>query len=196
MSRHDPHMTQDAQSRLTRALDTYQASCAMAGDRQAFELLYKRWHPKLLRLAYRLTGHPEEAQDVMQEAAMAIARNIGRLDAPDRFAAWAYTIVRRRAADQIKRTVRRRDALSDLKSETETAPARPDPAGQALADALSELAPTDQTLLRLFYLDGFTGPELAAAMGLPLGTVKSRLFAARQRLKSTFEATEKETQND
>lgn len=94
--------------KITKALDEYQAALAINGDARAFELLYKRWHPRLLRFAYRLTASEEEASDVMQEAAMTIAKNINRLESPASFPAWAYTIVRRRAGDHIQSIVRQR----------------------------------------------------------------------------------------
>jgi len=82
---------------LGDALDSYQAGLARDGDVRAFDLLYRRWHPKLLRLATRLTRNPDEAQDVMQDAALTMARGIRKLKDPARFSAWACTIVRRRS---------------------------------------------------------------------------------------------------
>ena len=64
-------MTQTAkQTQILAALDLYQVGLAADGDARAFDLLYRRWHPKLLRLAGRLTGNADEARDVMQEAAL------------------------------------------------------------------------------------------------------------------------------
>ena len=74
------------------ALDLYQVGLAVEGDRQAFELLYRRWHPRLLRLAGRLTGNPDEARDVMQDSALTIARDLHKLREPALFSAWEYTI--------------------------------------------------------------------------------------------------------
>jgi RNA polymerase sigma-70 factor (ECF subfamily) len=99
---------------LGDALDSYQAGLARDGDGHAFDLLYRRWHPKLLRLATRLTRNPDEAQDVMQDAALTMARNIRKLKDPALSSAWACTIVRRRTADHIDKAVRRRAAEADL----------------------------------------------------------------------------------
>ena len=104
---------------LEAALDIFQVSQAAAGDKRAFELLYRRWHPRLLRLANRLTGHPEQARDVLQNAAMTIARDIHKLQDPSKFSAWAYTIIRRRAADFINKAVRQRE-LENQVSFTQT----------------------------------------------------------------------------
>ena len=73
-------MTQaDQQKQLGEALDIYQAGLAMEGDKDAFTLLYRRWHPKLLKLAIRLTRHTDDARDVMQDTALVIARDIHKL---------------------------------------------------------------------------------------------------------------------
>ncbi len=74
------------------ALDEMQVILSMEGDRRAFSLLYRRWHPRLLRHAQQLIRHREDAHDIMQESAIAIAKNIHRLETPKNFGPWAYTI--------------------------------------------------------------------------------------------------------
>lgn len=171
------------------ALDLYQVGLAVEGDRQAFELLYRRWHPRLLRLAGRLTGNPDEARDVMQDSALTIARDIHKLRDPALFSAWAYTIIRRRAADHIDRSVRARKIVSQM----DPYRAEPDQEGAlSLRQALSQIPEKDRLILTLFYVDGLTGSELAAALGIPLGTLKSRLFTARAKLKSIYETKQGE----
>lgn len=174
------------QTQLTDALDAYQAGLAADGDERAFDLLYRRWHPKLLRLAIRLTRNPDEARDVMQDAALTMARDIRKLKDPARFSAWACTIVRRRTADHIDKAVRRRageaDGADNFGAER---PFGPDVA-LSLKQALARLPETERLMLNLVYLDGFRGHEIAAALGIPLGTVKSRLFKARLTLKTFY----------
>lgn len=175
------------QTQISKALDAYQAACACAGDEAAFSLLYKRWHGRLLRFAYRQTGHPEAARDVMQEAALSMARNIHRLKDPELFSSWAYTIVRRRAADHIAANIKDRalkasyvpDEAINMSGQTER--------DLALKQGLAQLPEEQRLLLTLFYVEGLTGAELSAAMGLPIGTIKSRLFAAREHLKSIYD---------
>jgi len=142
-----PHMD------VEKALDDYQVALAIKGDRRAFALLYKRWHPKLLRLAYRLTQNRDEAQDVMQDAAMTIAKNMGKLDDPAKFSAWAYTIVRRRAADHIAKAVK----------------------GRKLQSRAADYTPKSESQ--------------DMDLGVPLGTVKSRLFTVRTKLQRIYTQT-------
>jgi len=177
----------EKQTQLSEALDIYQAGLAMEGDRRALDLLYRRWHPKLLKQAYRLMGNPDEARDVMQETALVIARDIHRLRDPARFSAWAYTILRRRAADHIDRAMRNRKAAAE---QIPPAANHDTEAAMSLRQALSQLPDTERLMLTLFYLDGLKGTEMAAALGVPIGTVKSRLFKARAKLKDIYETNE------
>jgi RNA polymerase sigma-70 factor (ECF subfamily) len=173
---------------LGDALDSYQAGLARDGDVRAFDLLYRRWHPKLLRLATRLTRNPDEAQDVMQDAALTMARGIRKLKDPARFSAWACTIVRRRSADHIDKAVRRRAAEAvPLAAEAAPGPNTGPEVALSLKQALAQLPETERLMLKLAYLDGFRGPEIAAALGIPVGTVKSRLFKARRALKAVYD---------
>lgn len=178
-------------SKTAKALDAYQALLASQGDRAAFALLYKRWHPKLLRFAYRRSGNADQASDIMQEAALAMAKNIHRLKEPEQFSAWAYTIVRRRAAEHVSAQIKQRKLNQDIMAHrcepiTENISGDKD-RDLALRQALSKLPETDRLLLTLFYVDGLTGAELSAALGVPLGTTKSRLFKARARLKQIYQ---------
>ncbi len=177
-------------ARILNALDDYQATLAAGGDRKAFELLYKRWHPKLLRFAYRQTGEAEAAHDVMQNAALTMAKDIYRLKDPSAFSAWAYTIVRRRAADFVKSNVRARKVQSELERQPEPESSADSEEALTLKQALQDLPDADQQLLTLFYVDGMKIAEIAAGLRIPAGTVKSRLFTAREKLKSIYEVTE------
>lgn len=123
---------------------------------------------------------------------MTIARDIHKLKDPARFSACAYTIVRRRAADHIDRAVRARKAAADMPPQNE----EPSPEeALSLRQALSHLPEKDRLMLTLFYVDGLRGSEIAAALGIPIGTLKSRLYAARKKLKEIYEQTEGD-QND
>jgi len=168
------------------ALDDYQVALSIKGDRRAFALLYKRWHPKLLRLAYRLTRNKDDAQDVIQDAAITIAKNISKLQDPSKFSAWAYTIVRRRAADHIAKAVRTRNIKTRAMQRDISPHTGILDDVLTLKQALDRLAKPDRIILELFYIDGMSGKEMAAAMGVPLGTIKSRLFAARAKLQETY----------
>lgn len=170
---------------LSRALDDFQIIAAQSGDRQAFSALVTRWHPRFMRLSARLMGNRDDAQDVVQDALISLSKCLHRLDDPQRFSAFCYAIIRRRAADKIKRNMRNRD----IKAQARVIP--PSPMADvdealSLRQALRALPGNERLLLSLFYIDGFNGAEIAASLGVPLGTVKSRLFTARAHLKHIY----------
>lgn len=170
------------------ALDELQVALAMDGDQHAFALLYRRWHPRLLRHAMLLTGNPDDANDVMQEAAMAIARNIHRLQHPNKFGPWAYTIVRNKTANYIRYAQRDRK-LKDLVRDDTTGGIDETPADEranTLRDLIEQLSERDREILTAYYVDGMSVKEIAVCVSVPVGTVKSRLHTARTRLKSNY----------
>ena len=126
---------------------------------------------------------------------MSIAKSLRKLDDPERFSSFCYTIIRRRAADHIKRSVRERTAQQALADQP---PVKPNDTEQnfALRQAMAKLGAQERLMLCLFYIDGFTGSEIAAAIGVPLGTVKSRLFMARRHLKTYYETQTETTKGD
>ena len=166
------------------------------GDREALEKLIARWQPRLGRLAWRLTARREAAQDIVQDAWLAIVRGLKRLDDPARFRSWAYRIVSNKCADWTRRRVVQRSVANDLRAATASAEADPssetDSAGEdeRIRDALRELPDQQRAILSLHYLDGMGLAEIAEAIDVPVGTVKSRLYHARNRLKETLERTE------
>ena len=140
-----------------------------------------------MRLALRLTGNRDDAQDVVQDAAISLSKSIGRLNDPRRFSAFCYAIIRRRSVDKIRRNITRRklrDEVTDVPApdelDSETA--------LAMRQALAKLGETERLMLTLFYIDGYTGAELSAALGVPIGTIKSRLFTARANLKHIYQS--------
>ncbi|MEO8276572.1 MAG: sigma-70 family RNA polymerase sigma factor [Thermoanaerobaculia bacterium] len=174
-----------------RLLDEYLAAAARAGDREAFGRLAERWQPKLLSHAYRLIGEVEAARDVVQDAWADIVRGLARLDDVALFPAWAYRIVSRRAADAIRKRSRGRRLNAAVSAEGRTvddAPARMEAAADAqpLAKAIASLPPDQRAAVALFYLEDLSVAEVAAATGVPVGTVKTRLMHARTKLRSTL----------
>ncbi len=163
---------------------------AQMGHREGFENLARRWHPRLLRFALRLTGDPEGAAEALQDAWIAIARGIARLRDPARFGPWAMSITRRRCCDWVSR----QRVSRDRRESSECLAGLPDRRSQTSDDrilvreVLCASDPEVRALLDLFYVDGFSVPELAEAFGTPEGTIKSRLHTARARIRAALEA--------
>ncbi len=163
------------------------------GDSEALKVLIARWHPRLGRLAWRLTAERDAVQDIVQDAWLAIVRGLRRLDDPARFRSWAYRIVTHKCADWTRRRVVRR---SDEKRLRDAAvKASNDSSNEAdlvdevarMRDALTKLPDQQRAILALHYLDRMGVVEIARVLSVPAGTVKSRLYHARNRLKQALE---------
>jgi len=165
-----------------KAYIAYLAGLSRLGDRAAFEKLVRHFGPRLFAHAYRLLGHKEEACDVVQEAWVEIIRGLPKLREDNAFLAWAYRITSRRAARQIDQNIKAR-ALADEVVQPEAPPEPP----SGVQAAIARLKPTHAATIRLFYLEEMSLREVAIAMDVPEGTVKSRLSSARKQLKPHLE---------
>ena len=169
-------------------LDEYLVLQSQLGDAAAFARLVHRWQVRILRHAHFFTRDSEAAKDVAQESWMAIVRGLRSLHDPAHFRAWALRIVSNKARDWVRREGARRRATRGLDPE----PAAGEPAAHAGAlerarAGLAELEPGQRLILRCFYLEEMSVGEIARALGIPAGTVKSRLFHARNALRARFE---------
>lgn len=175
-----------------RLFDEYLAASARAGDRRAFGRLAARWQPKLVAHAYRLIGEREAARDIAQEAWADIVKGLKRLDDVRVFPAWAFRIVSRRAADVIRRHQRDRKLSNEYAQEAtpndNSAEQTELRAGDArLYAAISELPREQRAAIALFYQQDLSVAEIAAALQVPAGTVKTRLMHARLKLRAALE---------
>jgi RNA polymerase sigma-70 factor (ECF subfamily) len=173
-----------------RVFDEYVVVLAQGGDREALERLAHRWRPRHYAHARRLLRRSDAAADAVQEAWVGILRGLALLQDPARFPAWSYSIVTRRCRDLQRRGAR---APSEELSAEFPDPATPDPgAAQDLRRAMEALGPDQRAALALFYRDGFTAAEIAEALAIPEGTVKTRLFHARRLLRAHLQGEDHE----
>jgi RNA polymerase sigma-70 factor, ECF subfamily len=157
------------------------------GDEAALGEVYDRFGRVAYGLALRILRDERLAEDAVQEAFLAVWRQAASFR-PDRASArtWVLTFVHRRAVDLVRREERRR--AEPLEPETE-------PAGSSAAEdaelrsrrtavreALAQLPDDQRRPIELAYYGGLTQSELAEQLGLPLGTIKSRMFAGLKRL--------------
>jgi RNA polymerase sigma factor (sigma-70 family) len=173
-------MTRD----VDRAFTGMMVLLAQQGEREALERLAARWRPRHYAHARRLLGRMDGAADAVQEAWAGIVRGIGRLQSPERFPAWSYAIVTRRCQDIIRRKAR------EPKGDPDADPADPASGGETSGDlrrAMAALPPDQRAAMALFYLDGLSVAEIAEAISIPAGTVKTRLFHARRALRRQLE---------
>ena len=160
---------------------------AQAGDPVAFNAIVERFSGYALRRAYAWLGDRGLAEDVVQEAFLEASLKLHQLREPAAFSGWFRRIVLKRC-DRITRRKRLvtkpLEAAQEVASEadSETAVVLEERREQVLT-AISGLPLHEQGVVRAFYLEGVSQKEIAQQLGLPLTTVKKRLYSARQRLR-------------
>ncbi|PID35641.1 MAG: RNA polymerase subunit sigma-70 [Rhodobacterales bacterium] len=169
------------------ALVAYEVARARMGQQAGFSALVDLCAPGLYAHARRLCDDAETARDIVQDAWVEIARSLGRLRDDRAFLAFALQIVTRMAARDLRKRQKRRLADAGFTAEQEAAP--PDAQETALdLDAAIAALPRDQRItLALFHLEGLSVAEVARALDIPPGTVKTRLMKARSRLRKFLE---------
>ncbi len=176
---------------LDQALDDYLVLLAQGGSRDAFARLAARWTPKLLAFAARSLGTTEAAKDAVQVTWESAWRNLRRLDDPARFRAWLYAIGARKCADALRAKYRGQQigeaarANSGLDTSDTDVESRQD-AHIDLAAALRTLPPEQRIAVSLYFGEDMNVADIARITGVPPGTVKSRLFAARKALRASL----------
>ena len=172
---------------------------AKAGDRRAFGELVERYMRRAYYAALGFVGSPEDAMDLSQEAFVRAYRARGRLDPSRPFYAWLYQILRRLCFNFVRdrRTRRRRteqasDWLVDQASDRHSGmnPARAlqrEEDRKRVLKALATLPEREREVLVLKEWEGLRYREIAALVGIPIGTVMSRLYSARRRLAAAVE---------
>jgi RNA polymerase sigma-70 factor (ECF subfamily) len=156
---------------------------AQRGSASDLEALFHAYWPRAHRAAYLVVHDSALAEDIAQEGFLAAIRNLDRFDRRRPFGPWLHRIVVNRAIDAARaRSLRGESELHDRVAPREAA----EPVDRAILAALAELPPEQRAVVVLRHLLGYTPGEIARLLGLPRGTVNSRLRrgldAMRERL--------------
>jgi RNA polymerase sigma-70 factor (ECF subfamily) len=176
------------------------ASCAR-GDREALAALYDRYGRPAYSLARRIVHDPTLAEDVVQEAFLAVWRQARTFDARRaRPSTWILALTHHKAVDVVRRESLRRGEPVEAIRETPAKENVPRDAWlelqrEQVLGALATLPDPQREVIELAYFAGYTQAELADRLGQPLGTVKSRTHAALARLRELLEARGITTEN-
>jgi len=170
---------------IDRKQDELLAIRCQLGEPAAFDALIARWHEPLWNYLRRLTGDDDAAAEAVQDVWLRILRGIPRLREGSRLRAWIFGIARRVAMDRLRAKYSQPPLVSaaelDLAGTEE-----PDDLAEDIAlmhEELRRLPVPEREVLVLFYLEELTMTEIAEVVGIPSGTVKSRLFRARKALR-------------
>lgn len=164
-----------------------------AGDRGAFEALFRAYERRLFRFFARLLRDEEAAAELTTDVMVEVWKGAGRFRGTAKPSTWIFGIAHHKAMDALRR---RRFPQADLEEAAMVADPAPDPEARAVGGSLQErlrralvaLSPSHREVVELAFFQGLAGPEIAAILGCPLGTVKTRLFYARKQLAPVLTA--------
>ncbi len=150
------------------------------GDRRAFEELYERHAERVFRFAISLLRAPHLAEEVLQETMVAVWKTADRFKGASKVTTWILGIAKNQAYSLLRREKRGERTPDDAVTE-------PDPSETAelcvrVGDAVATLPPHLREVLHLVFHEEMTLGEAAEILGIPEGTVKSRMFHARKAL--------------
>lgn len=177
-----------------RIYDEYLVTAARAGDRDAIARLVSRYQPRLFRHAWRVIGDTERAKDIVQEAWIEILRGLTRLDDAAAFPAWSYRIVTRRCRRLFQRSARE-PLEPEEADEGASLEAADHGSVELVVDAtrvmavVATLPAPQRAALALFYTEDLSVAEIAIALDVPPGTVKTRLMHARRKVRALLEGS-------
>lgn len=202
ISEASPHIAEQSESALVAA--------SKAGDYDAFEQLVNRYERKIYRLGLNITGNPEDAEDVLQEAFLKAFENLPRFREDSRFYTWIVRIAVNQALMKLRK--RRSDKSVSLDDPIEEggeviprdfADWKPNPeqllgrteTRDILEKAVQDLPPSFRTVFMLRDVEGLSTEETAEVLGLTISAVKARLFRARLRLREELSKFFKEARS-
>ena len=162
------------------------------GERRAIEELVRRWERPLLFYVRRLIPAEADALAVMQEVWVKVLTRLSSLRDPGRLAPWLYTLARNTLMDHLRDRYAREQLLAAQRDATGgDEPAVEDDTGWFVAAeevhfGLSRVSVVDREVLTLYFLDDLSIDDIAGVLRIPPGTVKSRLFHARNALRDVL----------
>lgn len=179
---------------MTRTTEGQLIRKAKKGDGDAIELLIRSHQGALYAFMLRMTGRPETAEDVVQEAFVRVLRNLDRFDPRFRFSTWLFTIAKRLYMNQVqKHSPSFESELVEVWQGDSDGPESPivqaevlKNARGAIDEALLTLNAQQREIVLLFHQQNWPISEIAIHLGMPEGTIKSHLHRARKRMRNAI----------
>lgn len=174
--------------------ETTLLGAAAAGDQSAFERLYRLYEKRVYQYVYTLVYDPTLAEEIVGESMMAVWRGAGSFAHTSRVSTWIFGIARHKALDALRRSGRQQREV-ELDGALHVPHPQENPADgvqrqqvAALTQrALALLSREHQEVLRLVFYDELPYEEIAGLLSIPVNTVKTRVYYAKQHLKHQLE---------
>ena len=161
-----------------------------SGDHSALDQLVKNWHRLFCEKAYWMVKDKDASKDIAQESWTKILKNIDNLENPKRFKYWAYRIVCNNATDWLRKHSKNENTRGtyseELSSDDLGTISERDHLKKSLIETIDTLPESQRTIINLFYIDNYSLRQISELLDISIGTVKSRLFHAREKLKKHF----------
>ena len=181
--------------------DAAVVSRARSGDADAFRVLVERHSRSLFRLAFRMTGNQQDAEDVVQESFLRAYRQLGNFDERASFGTWMYRIAANCSLDMVRARKRRNDHMAPVDDDRQEDPMAQlpseDPSPERIAlssevrqrvtEAMEELSPTERTAFVLRHFEGMRMEEVSRVLECQPGAAKHSVFRAVQKLRRALE---------
>ncbi|WP_299124718.1 RNA polymerase sigma factor [uncultured Winogradskyella sp.] len=178
-----------------QSIDEKLVEAYKAGDKKALAELVKRWHKSFCDKAYWLVKDKDVAKDIAQDSWAIIINKIAHLKEPKQFKYWAFRIVCNKATDWLRLQSKKRRNTLEYEVEIqgdETKYSENDQLKLILLKGVNELPINQKTIVRLFYIESYSLKQISDLQDISIGTAKSRLFHAREKLKTILKHTDYE----
>ncbi|WP_400080132.1 RNA polymerase sigma factor [Winogradskyella sp. R77965] len=172
-----------------QSIDVKLVEAYKAGDKKALAALVKRWHKLFCDKAYWLVKDKDVAKDIAQDSWTIIINKINQLQEPKQFKYWAYRIVCNKSTDWLRlQSKNKKNTVSyDVEIESrDTKYSENEQLKLSLLKAVNELPNNQKIVIRLFYIETYSLKQISDLLQISVGTAKSRLFHAREKLKRTL----------
>jgi len=158
-----------------------------SGNLKALSILVKRWHLKFCKKAYWIVKDADLSKDIAQESWTTIIDKIGTLKDVYSFGGWALRIVYSKSLDALrhksKERIKQEEFVKDEATFSEDYKEKDNQLKSKLLRAIQSLPVQQQIVIKLFYVEDYSLKEISKTLSISVGTVKSRLFHAREKLK-------------
>ena len=160
-------------------------TAAASGDRAAFEALFRRYYPRLLRFCYRICPYPEHLEEIANDTLWVVWRKASSYDGSCRPSTWIFAIAYRKCRENQRQQRRHRqtDSLESHPGLSQPCSSTSQETSDWLTTALAELPDDQRIVVELTYYHGLSYRDIARIMDCPENTVKTRMFHARKKLQ-------------
>lgn len=159
------------------------------GNQGALVKLVERWHKLFCEKAFWIVKDADAAKDIAQESWKTIIEKMDTLKTPNSFKSWSLQIVYRNSIDWINAKNKVRDELESFKYESKEVPDEVvdvDQLKSTVLKVIKALPQKQQLVINLFYVEDYSLKDIGNILNISIGTVKSRLFHAREKIKHTL----------